>query len=84
VATENRTADISCLEVIRELSNYLDGDVDAKLRDRIVDHLRECSHCTAIHDGMGNIVRLMSDDRVVEVPDGFGKRLYARFFSEIQ
>jgi anti-sigma factor (TIGR02949 family) len=84
VANKNRTADISCLEVIRELSNYLDDDLDASLRNRIVAHLRECAHCSAIYDGMRNIVHLISDDRVVEMPEGFGKRLYERFLSKIR
>jgi hypothetical protein len=31
--------DISCLEVIRELSNYMDDDVTPKLREHILAHL---------------------------------------------
>lgn len=69
---------INCLDVIRELSNYLDRDVDEQLRIDIETHLPTCAHCTAIFDGLRNMVRLTGDGRAFELPIGFSQRLRRR------
>lgn len=70
--------EISCLDVIRELSRYIDLDVDPGLRAQIEDHLPNCKHCTAIYDGTRNIIMLVGDDRSFELPPGFSQRLRGR------
>jgi DNA-directed RNA polymerase subunit E'/Rpb7 len=69
---------ISCREVIRELSDYIDNDLDEGLRGRITEHLAVCVHCTAIYDGTRNVIRLIGDGRSFELPAGFGLRLRQR------
>ena len=70
------TLEISCVEVWREISNYVDGDVDPELRTRIEAHFRTCKHCSAVHDATRNVVRLIGDGRAFEVPASFSKYLY--------
>jgi hypothetical protein len=70
--------EISCQEVIRELSNYIDNDLSAGLREQITEHLPSCLHCTAVYDGMRNMITLMGDRRVFELPSGFSQRLRER------
>ena len=72
--------EIICIEVWREISNYLEGDISPELRARIEAHLKVCKHCTAIHDGMRNVVRLIGDGVAFEfeVPKDFSKRLYRK------
>jgi anti-sigma factor RsiW len=67
--------EISCVEVWREISNYVDGDLDPVLRDRIAEHLKSCAHCTAVIDGTRNVVRLVGDKTSFELPRGFSARL---------
>jgi hypothetical protein len=67
--------EISCVEVLREVSNYVDNDVDRELRERIEEHFKGCEHCLAVLDGTRNIVRLVGDGRSFEVPVGFSGRL---------
>jgi anti-sigma factor RsiW len=67
--------EISCLEVIRELSNYIDEDVPPQLRASIEAHLPKCAHCTAIHDGLRNTITLIGDARSFQLPAGFSQRL---------
>src|SRR5713101_2133385 len=69
---------VSCEEVWREISNYLDGEVDASLCAAMEDHLRGCKHCTAVLDGTLNVVQLYGDERMFEVPLGFSQRLQRR------
>jgi len=65
---------VSCEQVWREISNYLDGEVNPQLRAAMEAHFRECKHCTAVLDGTKNVVHLYTDDRLVELPAGFSER----------
>jgi predicted anti-sigma-YlaC factor YlaD len=69
---------ISCEEVWREISNYLEDDIDSSLRASMEEHFQSCKHCTAVRDGTRNVVRLYGDERMFEVPLGFSHRLYRR------
>ena len=76
------TIEISCLEVWREISNYLEGDVDPELRRRIEEHVKVCEHCTAILDGTRNVIRLVADGDILDLPTGFSDRLRKRLEQE--
>jgi anti-sigma factor RsiW len=73
-----RVIEISCLEVWREISNYLDWEIDAELRARMEAHFKACAHCKAVVDGTRNVVKLVGDGLEYQVPEGFSKRLYAK------
>lgn len=70
--------EISCLEVWKEISNYIDNDVEPELRARMEAHFKVCAHCTAILDGTRNVVKLIGDGMEYKVPEGFSWRLYDR------
>jgi anti-sigma factor (TIGR02949 family) len=70
--------EISCLEVIRELSNYIDQEISPELKAQIEAHLPRCNHCTAVYDGSRNVIRLVADERSFDLPTGFSQRLRAR------
>ena len=72
------TIEISCVEVWREVSNYLGGEISAELRDRMQAHFEVCKHCTAVLDGMCNVVGLVGDGKLFQTPEGFNKRLYKK------
>lgn len=69
---------ISCKEAIRELSNYIDSDLNEELRRKIREHLAGCEHCTAIYDGTRNVIRLIGEGKTFELPAGFSTRLRER------
>lgn len=76
--------EISCVEVWRQLSNYIDGAVASELRGRMEEHFKTCEHCTAILDGTRNIVRLVGDNRVFDLPAGFSDRLKQRLQKKLE
>lgn len=69
---------VNCEQVWREISNYLDGEVDAETRAAMEVHFAQCKHCTAVLDGARNVVQLYGDDRLFELPVGFSRRLQRR------
>jgi predicted anti-sigma-YlaC factor YlaD len=72
------TIEISCLEVWREISNLLDGEVSTEMRERMEAHFKECRHCKAVLDGTRNVVGLVGDGQLYQMPAGFNKRLYKK------
>lgn len=75
---------INCEQVWPEISNYFEGDADANLRAAIELHFRECKHCTALLDGIRNVIQLYGDERIIEVPLAFDHRLQRRLQENIQ
>jgi len=69
---------VNCEHVWREISNYLDDEVDAATRAAMEAHFKECKHCTAVLHGTRNVVQLYGDDRLFELPAGFSQRLQRR------
>lgn len=70
---------VSCQRVLKELSNYIDNDVDPNLREQIESHLKGCRRCSVVLDTTRKTVRIYSDEGVLEVPAGFNQRLRAFF-----
>lgn len=70
--------EISCVEVWREISNYVDEATDPELRSRMEAHFKVCRHCTAVLDGTKNVVKLIADGAEFEVPSSLGKRIYTK------
>ena len=73
----NRDA-VNCEKVWHEISNYLEGEVDAALRSAMDDHFRTCKRCSSVLEGTRNVIQLYGDERMIEVPSGFGQRLEKR------
>ncbi|HET7207285.1 MAG TPA: zf-HC2 domain-containing protein [Terriglobales bacterium] len=78
-----RSIEISCEHVWREISNYLEGDVDPELRARMEAHFRVCSHCTAVLDGTRNVIQLVADGQAFDLPRGFSERLRQRIAAKV-
>ena len=76
--------ELDCKHVWREISNYIDGDLDPSVRARMEKHLAHCRHCAAILDSTHNIVYLIADEHTFTLPSGFGERLRARLESELE
>lgn len=74
---------INCKNVWPYISAYIEGDVDQALRAEIDRHLETCEVCSAVLDSTRNVVVLLADDRVFELPIGFGQRLHERIDREL-
>lgn len=69
---------VTCQHVWNEISNYIDGEVQPALRVAMEEHIHGCQQCTAVLDGMRNVVELYGDERMLEVPFGYSQRLHRR------
>ena len=72
------TVGISCEEVWRDISDYIDDDLDPVQRAALDQHFVECRPCTALLDGTRNVIGRYRDERVLAPPDNFREHLYQR------
>jgi hypothetical protein len=75
--------ELNCKHVWAHISEYIDGTVDAKLREEIERHLESCGICSAILDSTRNVLVLMADERTFELPLGYSERLHERLENEL-
>jgi len=66
---------VSCKRVIRELSNYIEGDLAPDLRSEIEGHLKLCHRCSLLLDSTKKLLYLVGDERVYVFPPGDCERL---------
>jgi hypothetical protein len=69
---------VNCERMWIEISNYIEGEVDLTLRSAMDEHFRTCTHCASVLQGTRNVIQLYGDERMIEVPAGFGRRLERR------
>jgi hypothetical protein len=74
---------LNCDEVWREISNYIDGDVDGAQQASMDEHFRTCQRCASVLAGTRNVVQLYGDERMLEVPAGFSRRLEKRLANDV-
>jgi len=69
---------VTCEEVWREISNYLDGELSSDLRSAMEGHLQGCERCRAVRDGTRNVIGLYGEEHMFEPPVGYSQRLHQR------
>jgi anti-sigma factor RsiW len=69
---------ITCQEVWRDISDYVDDELDPKQKAALEEHFAGCRHCAAVLEGTRNVIRLYRDERVLAPPKGFHDRLRER------
>jgi putative zinc finger protein len=75
--------EISCVEVWREVSNYIDEATDPELRARMEAHFKVCKHCSAVLDGTRNVVKLIADEAEFVVPSNLGQSIYRKLNAQL-
>jgi hypothetical protein len=70
--------EISCREVRQELANYMEDDITVDLRLRIERHFLRCDGCSALYDGLRQIIYLVNESDLIELPVGLSQRLFQR------
>lgn len=74
----------NCELVWREVSNYVDGEIDPALRSAMDEHFQSCPKCRSVLEGMRNVIGLYGDERMMEAPAGFGRRLENRLAQSVR
>jgi anti-sigma factor RsiW len=68
---------LNCKGVIRELSNYIDGDLDPVLKHELERHLEHCEDCTMIVDQTKKSIKILCDSKPIKLSADVRSRLHA-------
>jgi len=75
---------LNCKKVIREISNYLDGDLELSARQELERHLEHCDDCRMTVDQTKLTVEIFCDEEPVELPAEVKSRLHDALQRKIQ
>ena len=64
-----------CREVIRKLSEYLDGELDPTLAQELARHLEHCEDCGLVVDTTRKTIELYCNSEPAPIPDELRERL---------
>ena len=67
---------MNCQGVIREISNYIDGDLDLAVKQELERHLEDCGECKMVVDQTRLTVNVFCDSKAVELPGEVKSRLH--------
>ncbi|MBL8922119.1 MAG: zf-HC2 domain-containing protein [Myxococcaceae bacterium] len=59
MSTPKTVGGLTCFEVLEELSDYLDGDLDAAAKAQVEAHLAGCTDCTTFGGEFGAVVKAL-------------------------
>lgn len=74
----------SCEDLRIELSNLLDEDTEAGVREEIERHLAECQSCQVLVDSTRKTLTIVTDAGRLELPAGVSDRLTALIMEKVR
>jgi anti-sigma factor RsiW len=66
---------LNCKSLIRELSNYIDGELDSAVKPELERHLAHCGDCAMIFDQTRRSIEILCDSQPVSLPADIRERL---------
>ena len=67
---------MNCESVIREISNYIDGDLELAVKQELERHLEDCEECKMVVDQTRLTVNVFCDSKAIELPADVKARLH--------
>ncbi len=64
-----------CKEVIRKLSDYLDGELEPNVAQELTRHLEHCDDCRIVVDTTRKTIEIYCKTEPVPLPDDVRERL---------
>lgn len=74
---------MNCDGVFREISNYIDGELDVTMKQELERHLTSCKECTMVIDQTKMTVELFCNEEPVELPPDVRSRLHEALLRKI-
>jgi anti-sigma factor RsiW len=75
---------LNCRGVIRELSSYLDAELDAAARIDLERHLDRCEDCRLVVDTTKKTIQIFCNSEPVPLPPDVSNRLHAALFERLK
>jgi anti-sigma factor RsiW len=67
---------VNCKNVLRELTSYLDGILDAEMRSDLELHLSRCTDCRVVVDTTRKTIQIFCNSEPIPLPEDVRQRLH--------
>jgi anti-sigma factor RsiW len=75
---------VKCSEFLQELTSYLDGQLDARTKAELEDHLSWCHNCYVVCDTTKKTIEIYRDSELYELPEDLRTRLRSAIVAKCQ
>ena len=75
---------MTCSDFLKELTDYLDGAMDAQTQAELEDHLQWCHNCYVVCNTTKMTIEIYRDSQLYELPEDLRGRLRAAILSKCQ
>ncbi len=66
---------MTCKEFLKELTDYLDDQMDSSTRAELEEHLQWCHNCFVVCDTTKKTIEIYRDSKMYELPEDLRTRL---------
>jgi anti-sigma factor RsiW len=73
---------VNCSEFLKELTDYLDGVIDAPTRAELEEHLHWCHNCYVVLSTTQRTIQIYRDSHLYELPEPLRDRLRSAIMSK--
>ena len=73
---------MNCKEFLKELTDYLDGVIDARTKSELEDHLTWCHDCYVVCNTTKMTIEIYRDSEVYELPTDLRSRLQSAIMTK--
>ena len=73
---------MTCSEFLKELTDYLDGVIDARTRSELEEHLTWCHDCYVVCNTTQMTIQIYKDQHLYELPEDLRGRLRSAILSK--
>jgi anti-sigma factor RsiW len=75
---------VKCSEFLNELTDYLDGVIDAPTKAELEEHLAWCHNCYVVADTTKKTIEIYRDSKLYELPENLRTRLRTAIVAKCQ
>jgi anti-sigma factor RsiW len=68
---------MNCDDLLKQLNEYVDGNLQPGLCDEFVAHLKDCNPCQLVVDNIRQTIKLYKDGQEIELPEACRAKLHA-------
>jgi anti-sigma factor RsiW len=67
---------LNCKDCLEQISDYLEGKMEADLKRQLEQHLKRCHHCHVVFESTRKTIELYCDGRLFPLPVEVRDRLH--------
>ena len=66
---------MKCNDFLKELNDFLDGQIDPKLNEELKEHLTWCHQCHVVMNTTKKTIEIYKENQVYELPEDLRNKL---------